>query len=211
MTDLERLHIEIGQCEKCAEICELKKNANLKRGTSSDLMVIGLSPGNVESKSGNAFSGQAGTRLFSWLQQAGIGKDEDEIRTKLYFTSVIKCQQTQLNVLSKMYRNCEPFLRRQTDLVKPQIAITLGAPVFNILFSTNFQNGDIVGTCISHDAINSSPLFPEMDTLYGITHVLPFPHPSGLSRWLNGEKNKATLGKAIELLKSLYHEEDTEH
>lgn len=206
MTDLELLHIQIGQCEKCANICEMKKNTNLKRGSSSEIMVIGQSPGNTENKSGYAFSGNAGTKLFSWLKKAGIGNDEEEIRAKLYFTSVVKCQQGNTSIIYKMYHNCEPFLRKQVELVRPKIVIALGAAVYNLIFQTRYQNSDIVGRYNLHKDISTSPLFPTMDTLYGVKYILPFPHPSGLSRWLNEEKNKEQLNRAIELLKKLYDE-----
>lgn len=206
MTDIELLHLQIGQCRQCANICPTNKNGNLKRGASSKIMIIGLSPGNVENKSGYAFSGNAGTRLFTWLQKAEIGENESEIRQKLYFTSVVKCQQNNISLLYKMYRNCEPFLKQQIELVKPKIVITLGATVYNLIFHTKYQNSDIVGTYNLHNEINTSPLFPEMDTLYGVEYILPFPHPSGLSRWLNSNENRKILNKAIALLKSKYNE-----
>jgi len=90
-TELESLHDRIGQCKLCATFTEIKKNPSLKRGNVSKIMVIGICPGNNETKNPMAFSGAGGKKLLTWLIRASIGENETLVRDNIYMTSLVKC------------------------------------------------------------------------------------------------------------------------
>jgi uracil-DNA glycosylase family 4 len=207
MDTFDEIDIEIGNCNICTQFSPLIKSQKLRRGKKSKIMVIGLSPGQKETEQGLAFSGQAGKKLFEWLKKAGIGSTENEIRDKVYFTSLIKCQKEDLENIKSMFVNCQQLLKKQVNQVSPTIIITLGSAVFNILLNKNMKTKAIVGKIFTFNEINDTPLFPDMSILYGISYVIPFPHPSGLNRWLNEFKNKKHLIEAIQLLKKYENEE----
>lgn len=206
MTPFEILQKNIGTCSLCQDFKPLIKNTNLKRGDKSKLMIIGLSPGKTETELGLAFSGQAGKKLFDWLEKANIGGSELEIREKVYFTSLVKCQKQDLKEITLMFRNCQELLKEQIKLIAPQIIIPLGITVYNILFSSSLKTEDIVGKYFTFNQLNDTPMFPEMSLIYGIDYLVPFPHPSGLNRWLNSPDNTKLLNKSIEILKMLINE-----
>lgn len=207
MDPFDTIDTEIGTCARCTKFAPLIKNSNLKRGKKSDIMVIGLSPGQKETEQGLAFAGQAGKKLFDWLRKAGIGSSEKEIRDKVYFTSLIKCEKQDLKEIESMFVHCQLFLKKQIQLVNPKIIVPLGSSVFNILFNKSLKTKAIVGTEFTFEEINETPMFPEMSMVYGISYVIPFPHPSGKNRWLNEPKNKQHLLEAIHILKSHNDEE----
>lgn len=207
MHDLDSLHKEIGKCQLCSDFIPLIKNPELKRGGVADIMVIGLSPGKVETQTQLAFSGQGGNRLFSWLIEAGVGSNDDEIRKVVYFTSLIKCMKTNISDIESMFSKCQTFLKMQIHLVQPRIVIPLGVNVFNILFDTKTTANKLLSKSFTLQEINETPLFPEMSIFFGIKYIIPFPHPSGLNRTLNKASNRILLNQSITILNRLYHEE----
>ncbi|HEX6142650.1 MAG TPA: uracil-DNA glycosylase [Geminicoccaceae bacterium] len=88
---------------------------------SSDLMLIGESPGAEEDRQGKPFVGPSGQLLDRML--ATIGRD----RTNSYITNVIYWRppgnraptQTELLV-------CQPFLERQIELIRPRLIVFVG-------------------------------------------------------------------------------------
>lgn len=207
LTTLELLDYRIGACTLCNSFEPLIKNPSLRRGGKSDIMVIGLAPGTTETTEGIAFSGSAGRKLFQWLLEARIGESTAEIRERVYFTSLIKCQKSDIGDIIKMFKNCQSFLKQQIELVGPKIIIPLGPSVYNILFNSSLSTEDIVGKLFTFDDLNDMPLFPEMSLVFGVKYIIPFPHPSGLNRWLNSDENNLILLRSIQILNSTYYEE----
>lgn len=182
MTGLERLDHEIFSCHRCDDegyqVRHPKKP--LTRGAGR-LMVVGIGPGKVESQSGKPFSGPAGKRLMSWLIRAGIGRDEDAVRKKCYLTSIIKCG-TANTPPTRVIHNCAYFLERQLSGVQPQILMPLGMSPLQALFGTQGKLEDFVGKHFTEDNFEASLLLRRLGPS---CIIAPFPHPSGLSRWLN--------------------------
>jgi uracil-DNA glycosylase len=203
--EFKELDLLIGKCRKCEGIIEIIKHENLERGGKSKIIIVGQNPGKTESKTGKAFSGNAGKRLFKWLQEASIGIDEDDIRKKVYFTSYIKCNLNDKNNLHQVYSNCEPFLKQQIQLVKAEILITLGPEVFNILFNRKSTSNSLIGNYFNLNQLENL-MFPEMTTFPGIKYVLPLPHPSGLNRWPNEKENIKKISRALTQLNLLYYD-----
>lgn len=204
--DLTSLNQDIGSCQLCLRFSPLIKNPNLKRGGLSKIMVIGLSPGRTETKNGVAFSGSAGKKLFSWLQNTRIWTSENEIRNLVYFTSLIKCEKTKLGEIQSMFENCKNYLQIQIELVKPEIVIPLGVQVFHVLFGKKKESDELLGNCFKLEDIIGTTLFPEMSLLHGVKYIIPLPHPSGRNRTLNDSTNKELLARSLQLINLKYNE-----
>jgi len=92
---------------------------------------------------------------------------------------------------SDMVKNCQPFLVRQMELVRPKIVVTLGVfplKAYLRLSGRSTSEGilkNFVGTKEEWDG--SSVIF--------------FPHTSGASRWLNNDSNKKRFDEAKLLLR----------
>jgi uracil-DNA glycosylase len=159
------------------------------------LMLIGQAPGIVEVAIRKPFAGRAGRELERWMQRAGF-VDDDHFRSLSYITSVTKCfpgkaesgggdrRPTRVEVAQ-----CRPWLIGQLELVRPRLILLVGS-----LAIEQFQDhlpGSSLDLLVGRlfDSHGQEPL------------LIPLPHPSGASRWLNDQRNRARLEVALDLLK----------
>lgn len=88
---------------------------------NAQLMIVGEVPGKVEDKKGRPFVGESGQVLRSMLMEAGVDPDD------CYITNVCKCM-TYKHADPKVgeIKSCVPMLRREIELVKPNLVLLLG-------------------------------------------------------------------------------------
>ena len=197
---LDKLSSEISECKLCdRQGLDVFHSRLMIRGYGTWGIVIGIEPGNTEIKRGEAFTGAGGKRLFKWLSDAGIGKTKAEIYQKIYFTSLLKCKTSDRAPMDACIRNCFPYLERQIGILKPQVAITLGAEPLQRLFGITVDLSGLIGEKYNERELTDTlfPIFPPNTT------ILPLPHPSPLSRWTNIPINKERLAKALCILREM--------
>ncbi len=187
MTSLLELHADIRACTRCVAAGYLDRAFPIVAGKASDrVMIVGQAPGAVELTTGLPFSGRAGAELRRWLARAGI--DEDHLP---YRTSMTKCFPGKAASGAGDRRPtpaeialCAPWLEREISLVRPKILLLVGQLAIE-RFIGKVPLGDVVGT-----------LRREGDRV-----LIPLPHPSGASRWLNQPANRALLDRALRILR----------
>jgi uracil-DNA glycosylase family 4 len=191
-TDLSVLHNTIDDCRKCEQwIPGLCKPVRMLRGEIGDVMVIGQGPGRKERAMGYAFAGQAGRRLDEWLRRC---RRSGPARKGIYLTSVVKCVSRSAKELEIMTSNCRPFLQKQINLIRPKLIITLGQLAFDELnFSALTFSDALCIPLLSRQHVLLSPFG------YDYT-LLPWPHPSGLNRWLNKPANRERLQQSFPIV-----------
>ena len=87
----------------------------------ADLMFVGEAPGADEDIQGEPFVGRAGQLLTKIIEAIGLTRDD------VYIANVIKCRPPQnRNPEPDEVEQCEPFLFRQIDLIKPKVIVALG-------------------------------------------------------------------------------------
>ncbi len=149
-------------------------------------MIVGQAPGAVELTTGLPFSGRAGSELRRWLAEAGI--DEAHLP---YRTAITKCFPGKANSGSGDRRPspgeialCAPWLEQEMALVRPRVVLLVGALAIERLWG-RVPLQDAVGH-VRRD---------------GERVLIPFPHPSGASRWLNEPRNRALLNRALAIVR----------
>lgn len=113
--------------------CGLKKSARqlvfADGNPNATIMLIGEAPGRDEDAQGLPFVGRSGQLLDRML--AAIGLD----RSTVYIGNVIYWRPPGNRTPSTEERAmCEPFIRRQIQLVRPKVMMTLGGSALSTLF-----------------------------------------------------------------------------
>jgi uracil-DNA glycosylase len=154
------------------------------------LMLIGQAPGITEAQVKRPFNASSGTRLFQWLARAGL--DEDDFRRRYYMTAVTKCYpgkhpkgKGDRKPTDAEQRLCRPFLDCEVDLVRPRVILAVGGLAVETVLGRKVSLDEAVGRAFEVEG----------------RQVLPLPHPSGASLWLNKPENQACLAQALEILR----------
>jgi uracil-DNA glycosylase family 4 len=184
---LARLHTRIRSCTKCVEAGYLPSAFPIVAGKASDrVMIIGQAPGAVELTTGLPFSGRAGAELRRWLADAGI--DEAHLP---YRTAITKCFPGKAASGAGDRRPslpevalCAPWLDAELALVRPRVVLLVGTLAIE-RFWGRVPLRDVVGRSRTD----------------GDRILIPLPHPSGASRWLNDPDNRESLRRALALVR----------
>ena len=151
-------------------------------------MIVGQAPGAQTEAKRFHFAGPGGVLLGKWLVAAGY--DPEHWREQCYITSLTRCFPGKA-ANGKGDRRpspaelalCRPFLDEELRLVQPRMVLAIG------------------GMAIEH-FLGRSPLESVVGTMVEIDgrRILPLPHPSGVSRWLNDPAHQRLVERALELL-----------
>jgi len=184
---LARLHAQIRACTKCVAAGYLPSAFPIVAGKASDrVMIIGQAPGAVELTTGLPFSGRAGAELRRWLAEAGI--DEAHLP---YRTSITKCFPGKAASGAGDRRPsppeialCAPWVEAELALVRPRVVLLVGTLAID-RFWGRVPLSEVVGRSRTD----------------GDRVLIPLPHPSGASRWLNAPANRWKLRKALVIVR----------
>jgi len=106
----------------------------------ADLMVIGEAPGADEDRQGEPFVGRAGQLLNAMLQAAGLSREQ------VYIANILKCRPPgNRDPRPEEVTKCEPFLRRQIELVNPRVILSVGRISAQNLLRTDLAVGKLRG------------------------------------------------------------------
>jgi uracil-DNA glycosylase family 4 len=122
VTGLEELQAYIGDCRRC-KLHSGRTHVVFGVGNpNAKLMFVGEGPGRDEDLQGEPFVGRAG-QLLTDIITKGMGLRREDV----YIANVVKCRPPQnRNPEPDEVASCEPFLKTQIELVRPQIIVALG-------------------------------------------------------------------------------------
>jgi DNA polymerase len=120
---LDLIRSDIGRdCRRC-KLCTLGRSQIVfgVGNPKARLMFVGEAPGEEEDKRGEPFVGRAGQLLTKIIEAIGLTRDQ------VYIANVIKCRPpNNRNPEADEVEQCEPFLFRQIDVIKPRVIVPLG-------------------------------------------------------------------------------------
>jgi len=121
VSELEKLAIEIGRCEKCPLHGGRTRAVPGEGAEDASIMFIGEAPGFHEDQQGRPFVGPAGTFLNDLLASVGLKRED------VYIANVIKCRPpSNRDPLPEEIEACKGYLDRQIGIIHPKIIVTLG-------------------------------------------------------------------------------------
>ncbi len=139
--DWDALREAVATCRAC-KLCEGRHNTVFGVGPQqADWLVIGEAPGENEDLQGEPFVGQAGKLLDNMLRALGLNR-----RDSVFIANVLKCRPPgNRNPEPEEIAQCEPFLRRQVELVQPKIILAMGRFAVQSLLQTTEPIGRLRG------------------------------------------------------------------
>ncbi|HLA86594.1 MAG TPA: uracil-DNA glycosylase [Anaerolineales bacterium] len=154
---LEKLNAEIISCRKCPRLVEWREEvARVKRKAYMDqeywgkpvpgfgdpsarVLVVGLAPGaHGSNRTGRQFTGDAsGGFLFPALHRAGFAnqaraesRGDGLVLKDMYITASGRCAPPDNKPSLEELNNCQPFLEREIEIIKPKVIVALGRVAF---------------------------------------------------------------------------------
>ena len=144
--------------------------------------LLGQAPGIVEGEERLPWRGRAGATLRRWLELEG-----DELYARFYCASVTRCYpgrpmsgRGDRAPTPRERELCRFWREWELELLRPDLIVTVGGLALRQLLGVATLT-DAIGKSYEHDG----------------ALVIPLPHPSGASGWLNDRTNRARLGKAL--------------
>jgi len=164
------------------------------------LMVVGQAPGPAAHERGVPYSGATGKTLARWLEAAGF--PPGALHERFYLTSLTKCFPGKATggrgkgdraPSAREIGWCRTHLDREIALVRPAVVVSLGRLAANALApeTRGLPLAEIVGRTWPGE--RGEHVFV----------LVPLPHPSGVSHWLNDAANRARVDTALGELAAL--------
>lgn len=189
---LRKHQIACRACHVCVEAGIIPEaNPTFSGEWGSPFFLVGQAPGPAERESRRPFSGRAGKELDRWMLRAGFASTE-EFRRLTYIAALMRCfpgrnrsGNGDLRPPPAAVRNCAHWLDAELEMLEPRVIIAVGQMAI-----ARF--------------LGPGPLEARVGNSFGKKPVVvPLPHPSGQSRWLNTIANRERLEKALVLLGNL--------
>jgi uracil-DNA glycosylase len=144
--------------------------------------LYGQAPGIVEGQERLPWRGRAGQTLRRWLRLDG-----DELYRMFYCASVTRCYPGRApsgrgdrTPTPREQDLCQFWRDWELELLRPELIVPVGGLAVRRLLGISTLN-----ECIGKSYMREGAI------------VIPLPHPSGASGWLNDQANRARLGKSL--------------
>jgi uracil-DNA glycosylase family 4 len=200
ITAIQREH---RACVRCVAAGHLRRAHPVFSGRAGQrIILVGQAPGPVEDDVTRPFAGRAGAELMRWFVRAGFA-GEAEVREQVFMTSMTTCFPGRLSGKAGDRRPsarevalCSGWLEAYLEVLQPALIVCIGT-LAHARFLPGHRLETIVGTARSTRG----------EVVAGIPAVapvlLPLPHPSGQSRWLNDPHHVRLLESALGRLRDL--------
>jgi len=197
------LHQRIRACTRCVIAGYLPVAGPVVSGhRDNQVMLIGQAPGLVEEARRVPFQGRSGKLLMRWLARAGY-PDESTARRHVYMTAITKCFPGKSAGSSGDRRPsraevelCRPWLDQELALLRPAVIVLVGG-LAHERFLPGRPLSELAGRVFSSSGKPVSLRTRSRPVL------VPLPHPSGASRWLNDPSNRVLVDRALDNLRLL--------
>jgi DNA polymerase len=159
--DLSQLHACIQDCQACPLGAGRIRFVFGEGQAAARMMFIGEGPGRDEDLQGRPFVGKAGELLDKMI--AAIGYQ----RQQVYITNIVKCRPPDNRTpMPQEAQRCLPYLKRQIELIRPGVIVTLGATPLRELLGVQTGITRIRGQWQRLEMLGGIPVMPTFHPAY---------------------------------------------
>jgi DNA polymerase len=164
----------VAACTACG-LCESRRQTVFGVGhPRAEWMIVGEAPGEQEDLAGEPFVGPAGQLLDQMLRALGLARTivpaasdtaprapglrapdaEGDPARRVFIANTLKCRPPRnRNPEPDELARCEPFLRRQVELVQPRVILLMGRFAVKTLLKTDEAIGKLRGRLHRYEGI----------------------------------------------------------
>ena len=143
--DWAELEAAVTACTKCSLHTTRTQTVFGVGRRNAQWMFIGEAPGADEDRQGEPFVGRAGQLLNAILFAIGLKREE------VYIANVLKCRPPgNRDPQPQEVEQCEPYLIRQIELIKPRLIVALGRHAAHSLLKTEVPLAKLRGQRLSY-------------------------------------------------------------
>jgi uracil-DNA glycosylase len=149
--------------------------------------MFGQAPGVREGTERRPWRGRAGRTLRAWLEM-----DEDEFYGTFHCASVTRCYPGKApsgrgdrTPTPREQELCSFWREWELELIRPRLIVTVGGLALRRLLGLSGLSANVGRRCE-----------------YGDATVIPLPHPSGASSWLNDPANRRLVTAAAKTIRA---------
>ena len=133
---LDAFREEICECTRCPLGANRNQFVFGSGNSDAGIMFVGEAPGADEDRLGLPFVGAAGQLLTKIIEAMGLPREE------VYICNILKCRPpNNRDPRPEEIAQCEPYLKRQIELVQPRVLCTLGRFAAQTLLRSNLTMG----------------------------------------------------------------------
>ncbi|MEM1028326.1 MAG: uracil-DNA glycosylase [Planctomycetota bacterium] len=150
---------EVRSCVRC-ELHAGRTHTVFGEGdANASLMIVGEGPGADEDRTGRPFVGRAGELLTKQIGAMGLSREQ------VYIANVVKCRPPNNRTPTPAEAaTCGDYLRRQIEIIRPRVILTVGGPAAKLLLGTDTGITRLRGTWHIYQAVD--PGIPVMPTFH---------------------------------------------
>jgi len=132
-SELALIADEVMTCAKCPLAAQRKRPVPGEGHPRASLVFVGEAPGAEEDRTGHPFVGRAGNLLTDIIVK-GMKMKRDDV----FICNVLKCRPPNNRTPNpEEVAQCEPYLLRQLEVIRPKVICALGATAAQTLLKTN--------------------------------------------------------------------------
>ncbi len=160
-SSLEQLQACIQDCQACPLGAGRLRLVFGEGHPSARMLFIGEGPGRDEDLQGRPFVGKAGVLLDKMI--AAIGTRRQDV----YITNIVKCRPPDNRTPTPQEaQHCLPYLKRQIELLRPAVIVTLGATPLRELLGVPGGITRLRGQWQRLDLLGGIPVMPTFHPAY---------------------------------------------
>jgi DNA polymerase len=134
------LENEVRACQQCGLAQSRQQTVFGVGDRNARVMIVGEAPGADEDRQGEPFVGRAGQLLTRILLSLGYRREQ------VYIANILKCRPpNNRNPEADEIACCEPFLKRQIALIRPDVLVAVGGVAAQNLLKTEASVGQLRG------------------------------------------------------------------
>ena len=154
LPSLESIQRDLAGCRRCKLHVGRTHLVFGAGNPDADLVFVGEAPGYYEDKQGEPFVGEAGELLTRMIQAIGLRRED------VYIANIIKCRPPHnRDPEPDEIAQCEPFLRRQLEVIQPKIICALGRFAAQTLLKTSIPISALRGSFHEYHGIKLMPTY----------------------------------------------------